>query len=35
LFELAREHMERWHPEKLIEGEHVCNLIEVKVQATE
>jgi hypothetical protein len=35
LFELAREHMDREHPEKGIEGEHVRNLIEAKVHDAE
>jgi hypothetical protein len=35
LFELAREHMDREHSEKGIEGEHVRNLIEAKVHDAE
>jgi hypothetical protein len=35
LFELAREHMDREHPEKGIEGEQVRNLIEAKAHDAE
>jgi hypothetical protein len=35
LFELAREHVDREHPEKVIEGEQVRNLIEAKAHDAE
>jgi hypothetical protein len=35
LFELAREHMDREHPEKGIEGEQVRNHIDAKAHGAD
>jgi hypothetical protein len=35
LFELAREHMDREHPEKGIEGEQVSNRIDAKAHGAD